>query len=158
VRPGIFSMPAEKLLPARVTLAPTPAQSVTGSATSSTNTTATQSAKPGVIVLPAAGARTPARGNLRVADGTPPPPDASHPRVTSTNAPGRAARIAAASEVTISPFDLELVKFLQDVFRWTYLLLLLLLLLYLAYRTWRWLNQRNAQPKGKKNFSTRTAN
>ena len=37
----------------------------------------------------------------------------------------------------MSTFDLQLVAFLQDMIKWTYLLLLLLLLLYLAFRLWQ---------------------
>ena len=39
-------------------------------------------------------------------------------------------------------FDQELVAFLHDLIKWTYLLLLLLVLLYLAYRFYLWETER----------------
>ena len=62
--------------------------------------------------------------------------------VVSTNGPGRPARHGAAGETTLGVFDQQLVMFLQDTIKWTYLLLLLLLLLYLAFRFYRWETQR----------------
>ena len=46
---------------------------------------------------------------------------------------------------TLAPFDQRVVKFLQGIIEWSYLLLLLLLLLFLAYKLWRWTQERNEQ-------------
>lgn len=48
----------------------------------------------------------------------------------------------ATVDPAMSIFDVQLVQFLQDVIKWTYLLLLLLLLLYLFFRLWLWLRER----------------
>lgn len=42
----------------------------------------------------------------------------------------------------MSTFDLQLVEFFQEVFKWTYLILLLLLFVYLAFRAWLWGRRR----------------
>ncbi len=56
--------------------------------------------------------------------------------------PARAAAGPAADPVMMSTFDLQLVEFFQEVFKWTYLILLLLLFVYLAFRAWLWGRRR----------------
>src|ERR1041385_8406179 len=46
----------------------------------------------------------------------------SKPAVVSTNAPGHPHRHSAENETTLGVFDLQLVKFLHDTIKWTYLL------------------------------------
>ena len=63
--------------------------------------------------------------------------------IPGTNLPGPpVAGVTAPTDSTMSVFDMQLVQFLQDVIKWTYLLLLLMLLLYVSFRLWLWLRER----------------
>lgn len=62
--------------------------------------------------------------------------------IPGTNFPGPAVAGVVATDSTMSIFDVQLVQFLQDAIKWTYLLLLLLLLLYVAFRLWMWMRER----------------
>jgi prepilin-type processing-associated H-X9-DG protein len=86
--------------------------------------------------------RVASRATIQDAPAPPLSSDKAKPGVVSTNLPGRPARHDEASETTLGIFDLQLVKFLQDTIKWTYLLMLLLLLLYLTHRFCRWETQR----------------
>lgn len=82
---------------------------------------------------------------------------ASSPKLTpspampfKTNTTARLARPTNSPEPGMSIFDLQLVQFLQDLVKGTYLFLLLLLLLYLAIRLWLWWRERRADADAKK--------
>lgn len=74
--------------------------------------------------------------------------------ITKTNTPqptnAVGSRVPAANPVPVTEpvmglFDMQLVQFLQDFVKWTYLGLLLLVLLYLAFRYWLWRKGRPAK-------------
>jgi prepilin-type N-terminal cleavage/methylation domain-containing protein/prepilin-type processing-associated H-X9-DG protein len=67
--------------------------------------------------------------------------------VSTTNQMGGSVARRASDDVMMGTFDLQLVSFLQDLIKWTYLLLLLLLLLYLSFRLWQWEKRRMKQQR-----------
>jgi len=67
----------------------------------------------------------------------------------TTNSPGGRAAGRIVDDSTMSPFDRELAAVLRDVILGTYLLLLLLLLLFVAYRIWRWHQERERKTSGR---------
>ena len=89
--------------------------------------------------VPSASGHSPAgfHVSIRPASEASSPSNQARPTVTATNRPGRVIANRPGGDVTMSTFDLQLVAFLQDMIKWTYLLLLLLLLLYLAFRLWQ---------------------
>ncbi len=78
------------------------------------------------------------------------PSNRVRPAVVATNMAGRAVAPRPGEDVMMGTFDLQLVKFLQDTIKWTYLLLLLLLLVYLAFRFWQWERQRARQQQARR--------
>jgi prepilin-type processing-associated H-X9-DG protein/prepilin-type N-terminal cleavage/methylation domain-containing protein len=77
-----------------------------------------------------------------------PNPPPSTPSQTAATAPGPGgvgAPVSGPSDLTMSPFDRRLARLLQHLIEWSYLLLLLLLLLFVAYRVWRWIEEKKEQ-------------
>lgn len=106
---------------------------------------------PQSVVRASVGAsRVASHATVQVANDPPPSSDKVKLAGATTNALGRPARHSAGSETTLGVFDLQLVKFLQDAIKWTYLLLLLLLLMYLAYRFCQWEMQRRRRTAAKR--------
>jgi prepilin-type processing-associated H-X9-DG protein len=66
-------------------------------------------------------------------------------KVPATNRPAASTARHASDDVVMGTFDLQLVDFLQDLIKWSYLFLLLLLLVYLAFRFWQWQRRRLKQ-------------
>jgi prepilin-type N-terminal cleavage/methylation domain-containing protein/prepilin-type processing-associated H-X9-DG protein len=66
-----------------------------------------------------------------------PPSNQVKIELTATNRAGRSPARHTGDDGIMSTFDLQLVNFLQDLIKWTYLFLLLLLLAYLAFRFWQ---------------------
>jgi hypothetical protein len=73
------------------------------------------------------------------------PSNQAKPTATATNKPGQVVASRGGGDVMMSTFDLQFVEFLQDVIKWSYLLLLLLLPLYLAFRLLQWERRRMKQ-------------
>ena len=70
--------------------------------------------------------------------------------VPATNRPAPSTARHASDDVVMGTFDLQLVDFLQDLIKWSYLFVVLLLLLYLAFRFWQWERQRLKQHRVKR--------
>lgn len=73
-----------------------------------------------------------------------------------TNAVSRApiSMPAPPDESAMGVFDIQLVQFLQNVVKWTYLVLLVLVVLYLAFRYWLW--RKGREGKVRSNAAAKT--
>ena len=138
---------------------PVPLQTATdleGSGSAPTNSPSHETAPSSPLSESAAGAvrnsSTAIKGN-GVTVLQPPAPSAAPAtnRNRAPPSPAATARPLAAppvADASMSIFDLQLVQFLQDVVKWSYLILLLLLLIYLSFRLWLWLSERRERRRG----------
>ena len=118
--------------------------------TPSSHTTTNTSAPPPTLPRsdqPAASSPIEFQATKRLTSESLSPSNMLEKEMTATNRPGRAVTHQPADDTVMGTFDLQLVSFLQDLIKWTYLLLLLLVLLYVAFRIWQWERRRLKQQR-----------